>query len=182
MDPGTINRRDDALGTQNHAVLAGIQRMKCIVDLLLGELLHGLHAPGSKDFVGVVMVVLMVVATAGAVLIVLMVVMMVVMMLLIMIVTAAVVIFLVMVVATAVTLFFMVMVVATAVMLFFMVMVVVAAVMLVLMMMVATAMMLVLVGQFRGLYTLASHSGDQLFAGQLMPGRCDDGCLVIMLT
>ena len=87
VDPLTVGTGHDALGTQNDAVLAGVQLLQNGADLLSGVLLCSLAAPGGEDLVGVVvmMVMVMVMAAAGAVLAMLVVVMM----LMVMVVTAA---------------------------------------------------------------------------------------------
>ena len=56
----------DALGTQDHAVLAGIQLREGVLDIRLGDLLGGLDAPAGEDLVGVVAVVVMMVVMAAA--------------------------------------------------------------------------------------------------------------------
>ena len=66
VDPLAVSARHDALGTQNDAVLAGIQLLQNGADLLGGVLLGSLTAPGGEDLVGVV--VMMVMAAAGALL------------------------------------------------------------------------------------------------------------------
>ena len=56
----------DALGPQDHAVLAGIQLREGVLDIRLGNLLGGLDAPAREDLVGVVAVVVMMVVMAAA--------------------------------------------------------------------------------------------------------------------
>ena len=178
MDPATIDSRDNALGAQNHTVLAGIQLRQSVFDLLCSELLGGFNAPGSKHFVGmmvvmvmmlmvvvmaatgavfivIVMMVLMVVTSAAAVLIMLMVVMLLVVMATAMLAMLMMVMLMVMVVSTAVVLLIMMMVVL-------MVVVVTAA-----------AVMLLLMSQLLSLNTLTFHGGNQLLTGQLLPW-CSD--------
>ena len=75
FDPGAALAVHDALGPQDLAVLAGVQRSQDALDAGLGEGLGRLLAPAGKDLVGVVMVMV-----AGAVGIVALVIVVVVMM------------------------------------------------------------------------------------------------------
>ena len=88
VDPLAVTTCHDALGTQNDAVLAGIQLLQNGADLLSGVFLGSLAAPGGEDLVGVVVMMVMVVAAAGAVFTMLVMVVMM-LMLVVMVVTAA---------------------------------------------------------------------------------------------
>ena len=142
VDPLAVGTGHDALGTQNDAVLAGIQLLQNGADLLSGVFLCSLAAPGGEDLVGVVVMMVMVVAAAGALLTMLMVVVM--LMLMLMVMTAAALLAMLMVVVML-----MLMVVATAAML---VMVVV--------------MVMLLLGGLHVLFqgVLALEGGDELLA------------------
>ena len=140
VDPLAVGTGHDALGTQNDAVLAGIQLLQNGADLLSGVLFGSIAAPGGEDLVGVVVMMVMVVAAAGALLTMLMVVVM----LMLMVMTAAALLAMLMVVVML-----MLMVVATAAML---VMVVV--------------MVMLLLGGLHVLFqgVLALEGGDELLA------------------
>ena len=179
VDPLTVGTSHDALGTQNDAVLAGIQLLQNGADLLSGVLLGSLTAPGGEDLVGVVVMMVMVMATAGAVLTMLVMVVM----LVVVIVTAAallamlvvVMMLVVMVVAAAALLamlvvmvmMLMVVIVTAAALLAMLVMVV----MLMVMVVAAAAMLLMLMvmlllGGLHVLFqgVLALEGGDELLA------------------
>jgi len=70
MDPAlALSAGNDTLGAQNHTVfLFVLKSLKDSKDLLLGVLLGSLLAPACEYLVGVVMVVVVIVATAGAIL------------------------------------------------------------------------------------------------------------------
>ena len=68
VDPGTIFGCQDALGAKYHTVSALVQFFQTAANKVHSELLMGLGAPGSEDFISVVMV--MIVTAAGAMLIV----------------------------------------------------------------------------------------------------------------
>ena len=204
VDPGAISGRDDTLGPQDHAVLAGIQHFQSFLYRITIELLMGLNAPGSKHLIGVMMIV-----AAGTVFTVLMVVMMllmvvaaaamltmlmVVMMFLVMVATAAmltmlmmVMMFLVMVAAaTMLTMLMMVMMflvmVTAAAMLTMLMMVMMLLVMMAAATMTIMVMMLLLqASQVRSQRSFAFHSLDQLLTGQLVPGGSNDSSRGIML-
>ena len=144
MDPSAVYRRNDTLCTQNNAVLAGIECMKRIMDLILCKLLRRLNAPGSKHFVCMMMMMIMMV-----------------MMIMVMTATGAMSImfmmmfmFVLMVVTAAMMLFvFMLMVMMTAAMMLFVFM---------LMVVTAAAMVRLLVDQLSRLCACPLHRSDHL--------------------
>lgn len=95
VDPCAVLCRDNALCTQDHAVLVCIfQCLQRIGDLLLGILLCRLYAPAGEHFICMVVmvmlvIVVMIVTAAGAVLVVFLVVVMMVFMLVVVIVVMA---------------------------------------------------------------------------------------------
>ena len=66
LQPAVGTAVHDALGAEDHAVIAGVQLGEGVLNVSLGELLGRLDAPAGKDLVGVMMVMFMVVAAAGA--------------------------------------------------------------------------------------------------------------------
>ena len=102
MQPPAVRRGNDALGTQDGAVLAAVQRRKNGADALLGKGLGRFRAPGGKHLVGMVMVaVAMGVVTFVSVMMMVMAVVIVVVMMLVVMMVVMVVIVVVMVVAVA---------------------------------------------------------------------------------
>ena len=69
----------DALGAEDHAVVAGVQLGEGVLNVSLGELLGRLDAPAGEDLIGVV-VMMMVMMAAAAMLIMVIIVVVVVMM------------------------------------------------------------------------------------------------------
>ncbi len=199
MNPGAVSSRDNALRSQNDAILAGIQDPQGIFHVCSLKFLVGLHTPGGKHLVRMVVMMVMVVAAAGAVLIMAMMLMLLVV---VMTVAAVMLVFLVLVVVVtvaAVMLVFLILVVVVTmaavvlVLLVFVVVVTVAAVMLVLLVLVMVVMVMLMgllirqplllqLCQLRCQRSLALHSLRQLFAGKLVPGSRYDGCLIVVRT
>ena len=188
MNPASVRGGQNALGPEDHAVLAGIQRVQSLLHGFLFEFLGSFHTPGGEHLVGIVVVmvmlvvVLMVMAAAGAVFVMVVVVML----MLLMVVVAAVSLFLVTVVVLVAALV-AVMVMARMVIILVMVMmfvVVTAAAMVVILIVVVMMVMLMLVHQLGKLVCqrgLALHGGGKLLAGELAPGSRHVGGLVVML-
>ena len=134
VDPAAVVAFDDALGTKNHAVFTGIQMMQSMLHRSLVKLLVGFYAPGSEDFISMVVMMVMIVAAAGAVFIMLMVMMLMVVMTAAALMLLMMVVVLMVVVATATLMLLMVMmmlvvVVAAAALMFLMVMMMLMVVM-----------------------------------------------------
>ena len=114
LQPAVGTAVHDALGTQDHAVLAGIQLREGVLDVRLGDLLGGLDAPAREDLVGVVAVVVMMVVMAAAAVAVLIMMMLVLVVLVIIVVVVMlmliIVVVIVMVVAAAVVILILVVV------------------------------------------------------------------------
>ena len=105
VDPGAVLSCQDTLSPENHTVGAQIQFFQAITHKVHSKLFMGLGTPGSKDLVGMVMVV-MIMAAAVAMLIVtmMMVMFMIVVMMMLVIVMM---VFMVMIMAAASTIFVM---------------------------------------------------------------------------
>ena len=159
VDPAAVRSGHDALGPQDGAVFAAVQRGEGRGDLLFGELARGLHAPGGEHLVGVVMMMVMVVVMAVAV-VVIMVVMLVIMVMVVMMFVLVLVIVVMMVLMIVV----MMMVVAGA-------FGIVALLVLLQLLMEQLGHHVVLVGL---------HGLEDLLAGDLVPGGGDDDGVAVV--
>ncbi len=165
LQPAVCAAVHDALGAEDHAVIAGVQLGEGVLNVSLGELLGRLDAPAGEDLIGVV-VMMMVVMAAAAMLVV---VIMVVVVMMLMLVFIIVIVVMVMAAAAMLIMVIVVVVVVMMLVLVFIIVVVImmmaAAAMLIMVIIVAVVMMvfvlffLVLVGVL--LVGLGSHS-DQL--------------------
>ena len=171
----------DALGAQDHAVSALVQRVQRLVEILAAVLVGRLLAPAGEHLIGIVVVV--VAAAADAMLIVVMLMMVVMLIMVMMAAMLMIVVILVMVMVAAVlmivVILVMVMMAAMLVVVLILVMVVMAAmlvVMVVLIMVVMVVVMLLLTGvclvggtglvqQLGHKVALAVHDRDDLGAG-----------------
>jgi hypothetical protein len=167
VDPPTILTGDDALGPENDAVLLLVtQSAQASGDLLLGEGLGSLQAPGGEDLIGVMVVVMFVVVVVMVLMLMVMVVM--VLMLMLMLVVVMVLMLMLMVVVMMVFVFML------------MVMIV---------MMVAVAVRVVALLSTVGLQSLQRslqgvlllHGLHDLLTGQLLPGSGDNDGLGVRL-
>ena len=167
VDPCAVLCRDNALCTQDHAVLVCIfQCLQRIGDLLLGILLCRLYAPAGEHFICMVVmvmlvIVVMIVTAAGAVLVVFLVVVMMVFMLMVVIVVMA---------AAGAVLVMLLMVVVMMLMLMFMLVVIMLVMMVVVMLCSLSQQFLEFVIQG----VLLGHRLYQLLAGELIPVCGDD--------
>ena len=75
LQPAVGTAVHDALGAEDHAVIAGVQLGEGVLNVSLGELLGRLDAPAGKDLVGVVVMVVVMMAAVAVVMMVLMLVM-----------------------------------------------------------------------------------------------------------
>ena len=176
MDPTAVLTCYDALCAKDKAVLPGIQLPKGCFDILRGELLCRLHAPGGEHLVGMVMMVLMIVIVTAAAVAVLMVMVMLVLVLMVMVLV------LMVMTAAAVTILMMVvvlMVVILVMMLVLMILVVAAAAVVVLVVMVV--MLLLQLCKLSRQGRIALHCINDLITGKLVPGCGDDGSIAVML-
>ena len=184
----------NALGAQDHAVSALVQRVQGLVQILTAVFVGRLLAPAREHLVGVVVVVVMMPAGADAVLVV---VVLMVMLVLVVVVMAAVVVVVIVIMVVMMVMLMLVLIVIMVVMVMLVlvlivvlvVMMVAAAVVLVLIVVVMVMMVvlvLILVGmghvggaglgqQLGDEVALAVHDGDDLCAGQDGPVGGDDG-------
>ena len=72
LQPAVGTAVHDALGAEDHAVIAGVQLGEGVLNVSLGELLGRLDAPAGKDLVGVVVMVVVMMAAVAVVMMVLM--------------------------------------------------------------------------------------------------------------
>ena len=68
VNPAALRIGNNTLGSEDHAVFAGIQCLQCILNLGNGKLSGGLNTPGSEHLIGM-MVVIVVMAAAGTMLV-----------------------------------------------------------------------------------------------------------------
>ena len=176
----------NALGAQDHAVSALVQRVQGLVQILTAVFVGRLLAPAREHLVGVVVVVVMMPAGADAVLVV--VVLMVMLVLVLVVVVMAAVVVVVIVIMVVMVMLVLVLVVIMVVMMMAATVVVVLIVVVVVMMVV-----LILVGmghvggaglgqQLGDEVALAVHDGDDLCAGQDGPVGGDDGGGGVLLS
>ena len=191
----------NALGAQDHAVSALVQRVQSLVQILTAVFVGRLLAPAREHLVGVVVVVVMMPAGADAVLVV---VVLMVMLVLVVVVMAAVVVVVIVIMVVMMVMLMLVLIVIMVVMVMLVlvlivvlvVMMVAAAVVLVLIVVVMVMMVvlvLILVGmghvggaglgqQLGDEVALAVHDGDDLCAGQDGPVGGDDGGGGVLLS
>ena len=67
LQPAVGTAVHDALGAEDHAVIAGVQLGEGVLNVSLGELLGRLDAPAGKDLVGVVVMVVVMMAAVAVV-------------------------------------------------------------------------------------------------------------------
>ena len=171
----------NALGAQDHAVSALVQRVQGLVQILTAVFVGRFLAPAREHLVGVVVVVVMMPAGADAVLVV--VVLMVMLVLVLVVVVMAAVVVVVIVIMVVMVMLMLVLVVILVVMMMAAAVVVVLIVV-VMVMMVVLVLILVGMGHVGGAglgqqlgdeVALAVHDGDDLCAGQDGPVGGDDG-------
>ena len=202
VDPTAVGAGNDALGPEDHAETAGIQTLKSRFHFGGSKLLGSFHAPGGKNLVGMVVMMVMTAAAMFAML----------MMMIVMMATAAVMFFMVMLVMVMVTtamMFLMIMLVVVmmaAAMMLFMIMLVVIMVptamvflmIMVMMLMIVMAaaamaflvimvMMVVMMFLFQfckgsSQRCLAFHGLQKLRTSQFVPGSNHQGGLRIVLS
>ena len=156
----------NALGPQHRAVRTTVQGGEDLLQLLGRKGVGGLHAPAGEHLVGVMAVVMMVVAAAAVVV---MVVMMLMLMLMIVVTVVVIMVVLMLMVAMIMVMMMLVIVVTVIVvmvMLMVMIVVVVAA---------AYRADLLLGHEISGQGVALLHGGEELAAGELVPGGGDDG-------
>ena len=177
----------NALGAQDHAVSALVQRVQGLVQILTAVFVGRLLAPAREHLVGVVVVVVMMPAGADAVLVV--VVLMVMLVLVLIVVVMAAVVVVVIVIMVVMMMLMLVLVVILVVMMAAAVVVVLIVVVMV--MMVVLVLILVGMGHVGGAglgqqlgdeVALAVHDGDDLCAGQDGPVGGDDGGGGVLLS
>ena len=181
----------DALGAQDHAVSALVQRVQRLVKILAAVLVGRLLAPAGEHLIGIVVVVVAAAADAMLIVVMLMMVVMLIMvmmaamlmivLILVMIVMAAMLMVVVILVMVMMAAMLMVVVILVMVMMAAMLMIVVILimVMMVVVMLLLAGMCLVgsagLVQQLGHKVALAVHDRDDLGAGQGGPVGGDDG-------
>ena len=74
LQPAVCAAVHDALGAEDHAVIAGVQLGEGVLNVSLGELLGRLDAPAGEDLIGVVVMMVVVMAAAAMLVVVIMVV------------------------------------------------------------------------------------------------------------
>ena len=172
----------NALGAQDHAVSALVQRVQGLVQILTAVFVGRLLAPAREHLVGVVVVVVMMPAGADAVLVVVVLMVMLVLVLVVVVMAAVVVVVIVIMVMMMVMLMLVLIVVLVVMMMAAAVVVVLIVVVMV--MMVVLVLILVGMGHVGGAglgqqlgdeVALAVHDGDDLCAGQDGPVGGDDG-------
>ena len=169
----------NALGAQDHAVSALVQRVQGLVQILTAVFVGRLLAPAREHLVGVVVVVVMMPAGADAVLVV--VVLMVMLVLVLVVVVMAAVVVVVIVIMVVMMMLVLVLIVVLVVM---MVAAAVVVVLIVVVMVMMVVLILVGMGHVGGAglgqqlgdeVALSVHDGDDLCAGQDGPVGGDDG-------
>ena len=172
----------NALGAQDHAVSALVQRVQGLVQILTAVFVGRLPAPAREHLVGVVVVVVMMPAGADAVLVV--VVLMVMLMLVLVVVVMAAVVVVVIVIMVMMMVMLMLVLIVVLVVMMMAAAVVVVLIVVVMVMMVVLVLILVGMGHVGGAglgqqlgneVALAVHDGDDLCAGQDGPVGGDDG-------
>ena len=78
LQPAVCAAVHDALGAEDHAVIAGVQLGEGVLNVSLGELLGRLDAPAGEDLISVVAMMMVVMMAAAAMLVVVIVIMVVV--------------------------------------------------------------------------------------------------------
>ena len=173
----------NALGAQDHAVSALVQRVQGLVQILTAVFVGRLLAPAREHLVGVVVVVVMMAAGADAVLVVVVLMVMLVLVLVV-VVMAAVVVVVIVIMVVMVMLVLVLIVVLVVMMMAAAVVVVLVLIVVVMVMMVVLVLILVGMGHVGGAglgqqlgneVALAVHDGDDLCAGQDGPVGGDDG-------
>ncbi len=139
LQPAVCAAVHDALGAEDHAVIAGVQLGEGVLNVSLGELPGRLDAPAGEDLIGVV-AMMMVMMAAAAMLVVVIVIMIVVVMMLMLVFIIVIIIIVVMVMAAAAML-----VVVIVVVMLMMVLVLILLIVVVIMMMAAAAMLIMLI-------------------------------------
>ena len=189
MEPLAALGRNNALGAQDHTVLAAVQGSQDPLDFALSEHLDRLHAPAGEHLVGVVMVMIVVMAAAGAVLVMfvmvmVLVLMMVFMLVLMVVVAAALLVVFVLVVMMLVIMAAAALIVVMVVMVLGMV-VAAAGALLTVIMVVVMLMLLVLaahgIQQFIGQRHLL-HGAENGLAVDLIPRGGDDGGVGVLFA
>ena len=74
LQPAVCAAVHDALGAEDHAVIAGVQLGEGVLNVSLGELLSRLDAPAGEDLIGVVVMMMVMMAAAAMLVVVIMVV------------------------------------------------------------------------------------------------------------
>ena len=168
----------NALGAQDHAVSALVQRVQGLVQILTAVFVGRLLAPAREHLVGIVVVVVMMPAGADAVLVVVVLMVMLVLVLIVVVMAAVVVVVVVIVIMVVMVMLVLVLVVILIVVLVVMMMaaaVVLVLIVVVMVMMVVLVLILVGMGHIGGAglgqqlgdeVALAVHDGDDLCAGQ----------------
>ena len=175
----------NALGAQDHAVSALVQRVQGLVQILTAVFVGRLLAPAREHLVGVVVMVVMMPAGADAVLVVVvLMVMLVLVLVLVVVVMAAVVVVVIVIMVVMVMLVLVLIVILVVMMMAAAVVVVLVLIVVVMVMMVVLVLILVGMGHVGGAglgqqlgdeVALAVHDGDDLCAGQDGPVGGDDG-------
>ena len=180
----------NALGAQDHAVSALVQRVQGLVQILTAVFVGRLLAPAREHLVGVVVVVVMMPAGADAVLVVVVLMMMLVLVLVV-VVMAAVVVVVIVIMVVMVMLVLVLIIVFVVMMVAAAVVVVLVLIVVVMVMMVVLVLILVGMGHVGGAglgqqlgdeVALAVHDGDDLCAGQDGPVGGDDGGGGVLLS
>ena len=173
MNPLTVLALNDALGTQNHAVLVRFGKgFKHSGDFLGGEFLGCFRAEGIENVIGVVMVMMVSTAAAGALLTMLVVMLM----MLVAVALLAMLVVMLMVLVTVALLTVLVMMLMVLVAVALLTVLVVMVMMTVVVMLLLKSVECILQG-----ITLF-HSCKNILAFKAVPGSCDDGCALIVLT
>ena len=162
LQPAVGTAVHDALGAQDHAVLAAVQLGQCMLDVCLAELLGRLDTPAGEHLIGIVIVVMVVVmaAAAVAVLIVVMMLMLIMVIVILMVVVVMAAVVLVVIILVVVVMLVLVLIIVVVIIVIMVVMAAAAhTVLIVMMVMMLVFFFLVLFGVL--LIGLGSHS-DQL--------------------
>ena len=174
----------NALGAQDHAVSALVQRVQGLVQILTAVFVGRLLAPAREHLVGVVVVVVMMAAGADAVLVVVVLMVMLVLVLVVVVMAAVVVVVIVIVIMVVMMVMLVLVLIVILVVMMMAAAVVLVLIVVVMVMMVVLVLILVGMGHVGGAglgqqlgdeVALAVHDGDDLCAGQDGPVGGDDG-------
>ena len=190
MDPLTFSGSNDTLRTKNDAVCGAIELLKLLRDLFFGKFMSCLDANAAEYFIRMMVVMVSVMVMVMMVMLVLVVIfiMVVVMMMLVLIVIVVIIVVMVMMLVLV-----FIVIIVIVMMVVFMLMFILIIVMMVLMMIMSAFLAgFMMVSAFRAdtgclkqfvfELGLLFHRLKDKFTCQLVPGSCDQHCLIIVFT